>query len=133
MHLEGGFDRVELVGYRDRDRPTDTAAGVQASLGAALTGRQLSAVRMAYYGGSDEWPSNVSGVKVADAMDITRATFLQHLREAQRKLTEPVLESGRCAAVPTRGGLELPFAAGPFTQISFSGGTSGFKLGAGLT
>jgi PAS domain S-box-containing protein len=94
-HLGERYDRVDLVAYRERDRATDTAAGFRAGLEDALTDRQLTALRMAYYSGYFEWPRDVSGEEVADAMGITRATFHQHLREAQRKLASALLEPGQ--------------------------------------
>jgi PAS domain S-box-containing protein len=94
-YLGDRYDGVDLVAYRERDRTTDTAAGFRAGLEDALTDRQLTALRMAYYSGYFEWPRDVSGEEVADAMGITRATFHQHLREAQRKLVAALLEPGR--------------------------------------
>jgi PAS domain S-box-containing protein len=85
-------EAVELVGYRDRERSSDSAAGFRADLESSLTDRQLTALRTAYHSGYFEWPRDVSGEGVAETMDITRATFHQHLREAQRKLTAALLE-----------------------------------------
>jgi PAS domain S-box-containing protein len=91
-HLRERHGSVELVGYRERERTADSAEGFRAELSSSLTDRQLTALRRAYHGGYFEWPRDVSGEDVADAMGITRATFHQHLREAQRKLAAAFLE-----------------------------------------
>ena len=91
-HLREHNERVELVGYRERERATDTGGGFRAGVEASLTDRQLTALRTAYYSGYFEWPRDASGDEVADAMGITRATFHQHLREAERKLAAALLE-----------------------------------------
>jgi predicted DNA binding protein len=85
-HLQSRYGDVELTGYRERERESDTAGGFVAAVEDDLTERQLTALRTAYLSGYFEWPRPVSGDEVAESMDITRATFHQHLREAQRKL-----------------------------------------------
>ena len=52
----------------------------------ALTDRQRTALEKAYRAGFFEWPHAVSGDELADSMDITRSTFHQHLRAAERKV-----------------------------------------------
>jgi PAS domain S-box-containing protein len=91
-HLGETHEAVELAGYRDRERSSDSGAGFRADLESSLTDRQLTALRTAYHSGYFEWPRDVSGEEVAETMGITRATFHQHLREAQRKLTAALLE-----------------------------------------
>ncbi|MEF8773428.1 MAG: bacterio-opsin activator domain-containing protein [Halobacteriales archaeon] len=92
-HLRDRHEAVELTGYRERERDADTAGGFTAAVESALTDRQLTALRTAYLSGYFEWPRPVSGDEVAESMDITRATFHQHLREAQRKLATAFFES----------------------------------------
>lgn len=92
-HLRERYQAVELTGYREREREADTAGGFTAAVESALTDRQLTALRTAYLSGYFEWPRPVSGDEVAESMDITRATFHQHLREAQRKLAVAFFES----------------------------------------
>lgn len=91
-HLQERYEGVALTGYGDRERSVDTAAGFRADLEASLTDRQLEALRLAYYSGYFDRPRDVSGEEVADAMGITRTTFHQHLRTAQRKLVVALLE-----------------------------------------
>ncbi|MFA9416460.1 bacterio-opsin activator domain-containing protein [Natrinema sp. HArc-T2] len=84
--LEHRYDRVELLSYYERDEPTQTPHDVTARLESSLTDRQLMALRKAYYANYFEWPRDISGKELAASMDISRSTFHQHLRAAQRKV-----------------------------------------------
>lgn len=86
--LEERYDRVELLGYHESDRPTQTPQDVVAQLDNRLTDRQGMALRKAYYADYFDWPRDVSGEDLADSMGVSRSTFHQHLRAAQRKLLE---------------------------------------------
>ncbi|MDF9744188.1 bacterio-opsin activator domain-containing protein [Natrinema salsiterrestre] len=90
--LEDRYDRVELVSYHETEEPAQTRQDVTSRLESSLTDRQLMAVRKAYYANYFEWPRDVSGEELAESMDISRSTFHQHLRTAQRKLLDEVLE-----------------------------------------
>ena len=91
-YLQERYRTVELVGYRERDRTTEAAGRYRDTIEGDLTDRQLTALRLAYLGGYYEWPRETSGDELADAMDITRATFHQHLRNAHRKLASAFFE-----------------------------------------
>ncbi|MFB6142160.1 MAG: helix-turn-helix domain-containing protein, partial [Halorientalis sp.] len=52
----------------------------------ALTDRQLAALQTAYVAGYFDRPRRANGDDLAEAMGVTRSTFHQHLRVAQRKL-----------------------------------------------
>jgi len=84
--LERRYDRVELLSYYERDEPAQTPHDVTARLESSLTDRQLQALRKAYYANYFEWPRDISGEELAASMDISRSTFHQHLRAAQRKV-----------------------------------------------
>ncbi len=84
--LERRYDRVELLSYHERDKPAQTPHDVTARLESSLTDRQLMALRKAYYANYFEWPRDISGEELAESMDISRSTFHQHLRAAQRKV-----------------------------------------------
>ncbi|MDQ2051267.1 bacterio-opsin activator domain-containing protein [Natronolimnohabitans sp. A-GB9] len=86
--LESRYDVVELISYHETDRPTRTPMDVMARLESSLTDRQLTALQTAYYAEYFEWPRNVSGEDLAESMGISRSTFHQHLRSAQRKLLD---------------------------------------------
>ncbi|EMA35419.1 bacterio-opsin activator domain-containing protein [Halobiforma nitratireducens] len=86
--LEERYDRAELISYHESDRPTRTLRDVAAELDSKLTDRQEMALRKSFYADYFEWPRGVSGEELAESMDVSRSTFHQHLRAAQRKLLE---------------------------------------------
>ncbi|QSW99812.1 bacterio-opsin activator domain-containing protein [Haloterrigena alkaliphila] len=91
--LDRTYDGVELVSYHETDQPPQTPQDVVARLESSLTDRQLTALRKAYFADYFEWPRNVSGDDLAQSMDISRSTFHQHLRAAQRKLLDELFDS----------------------------------------
>jgi len=90
--LADRYDDVELVGYHEHDRPVQTRQELRASLRERFTDRQETALRSAYLGGFFDWPREVDGDALADAMGITRPTYHQHLRAAERKVFEELFE-----------------------------------------
>lgn len=85
------YAEVDLQSYR-QDAEPPSPNSFAADLEERLTDRQLSALVRASEGGFFEWPHEVSGDKLADAMGVSRSTFHQHLRTAERKLVEAFLE-----------------------------------------
>jgi predicted DNA binding protein/FixJ family two-component response regulator/GAF domain-containing protein len=86
------FPDASVTSYRtvdriDGDRDADPTA--------ALTTRQRTALETAYYGGYFEQPKRRNSEELAATLDISRSTFLQHLRSAQRKLFDAVLDAER--------------------------------------
>lgn len=90
--LEERAASVELLSYHETDRPPRSRQDVTARLESSLTDRQFTALRKAYYADYFEWPRNVSGEDLAQSMDISRSTFHQHLRSAQRKLLDELFD-----------------------------------------
>ncbi|SEK88764.1 bacterio-opsin activator domain-containing protein [Haloferax larsenii] len=84
---------VELRAVRDRAVPPQTQREFAASVGAELTDRQRTALQLAYLGGFFEWPHGVKGDELAEAMGVSRPTYHQHLRAAERKLVTRFFES----------------------------------------
>jgi PAS domain S-box-containing protein len=84
--LEDRYDGVELVAYRERDRPAKTDREFVAALADGLTDRQRTALRNAYLGGFFDPSRTVSGDELAASMGVSRSTFHQHLRAAERKV-----------------------------------------------
>jgi predicted DNA binding protein len=77
-----------LVGYREHERPVHTPQEFRAGLADRFTDRQETALRTAYHGGYFDWPRGADGDELAAGMDISRPTYHQHLRAAQRKVFE---------------------------------------------
>ena len=80
------YDDVSLVAHREVDRPVQTAEERRDRIADRLTDRQLTALRLAYYGGYFDWPRGSTGEEVAEAMDVSPPTMHQHLRKAQGEL-----------------------------------------------
>lgn len=90
--LADRYEDLELVGYHEHDRPVQTRQEFRATLRERFTDRQETALRSAYLGGFFEWPREVDGDDLATSMGITRPTYHQHLRAAERKVFEELFE-----------------------------------------
>lgn len=90
--LEGEYGGVELAAYRTREQALSTPGAFRDRVQERLTERQLTALRTAHDRGYYDRPRRVDGDELAAAMGITRATFHQHLRAAQRKLGRAFLD-----------------------------------------
>ena len=86
------YPGTDLLGYHERERPIETRQEFKGALSERLTERQATALRTAYLGGFFDWPRNVDGNELAEAMDISRPTYHQHLRTAQAKVFEELFE-----------------------------------------
>ena len=91
--VEDRHPHAELVGYHERERPVHTQQEFRAALSERFTDRQETALRTAYLGGFFDAPRGVDGDELADGMGISRPTYHQHLRAAQRKVFEELFEA----------------------------------------
>ena len=83
---------LHLVAQRHCRRTERTSEEFVASLRDDLTDRQLTAIQTAYLRDYFEWSRPVSGDELAESMGVSRSTFHQHLRAAERKLVGAFLE-----------------------------------------
>ena len=90
--VEDAYPGTDLLGYHERERQVETRQDFKAALSDRFTDRQETALRTAYLGGFFDWPRDVDGNELAEAMDITRPTYHQHLRTAERKVLEELFE-----------------------------------------
>jgi PAS domain S-box-containing protein len=90
--VEDRYPVTELLGYHERERAVETRQDFRAALSDRLTDRQETALRTAYLGSFFDWPREVDGNDLAEAMDISRPTYHQHLRAAQAKVFEELFE-----------------------------------------
>ncbi|WP_458187668.1 bacterio-opsin activator domain-containing protein [Haladaptatus sp. NG-WS-4] len=90
--LKASYPGTELLAYRHRERPARTKADFIENLTDNLTERQLTALQKAYVSGFFDWPRPVTGDDLAESMRISRSTFHEHLRAAERKLCAEFFE-----------------------------------------
>jgi PAS domain S-box-containing protein len=90
--VEARYSGADLVGYHEHERPVQTRQEFRATLADRFTDRQETALRTAYLGGFFDWPRDINGNDLADAMGISRPTYHQHLRAAQRKVLEELFD-----------------------------------------
>lgn len=93
--FESRYEGVDLRSQHERDRHDRTPNEFASQIAARLTDRQQTALETAYLNGYFEWPRPVDGTELAGTMDISRQTFHQHLRSAERKLVEGYFEQER--------------------------------------
>lgn len=91
--LESAYTGVNLVRQRERERDPRPTAEFVAAVADRLTDRQYTALETAYLSDYFEFPRPVAGEELAASMDISRQTYHQHLRAAQRKLLEEFFEA----------------------------------------
>lgn len=90
--LEAAYDGVNLIRQREREREPQPSAAFTTTVAERLTDRQYTALETAYLSSYFDFPRPVSGEELADSMGISRQTYHQHLRAAQRKLLEEFFE-----------------------------------------
>jgi PAS domain S-box-containing protein len=90
--LQADHESVDLLARRETERPAPTTREVRTAIEESLTDRQREALHTAFIGGFFEWPRRNSGEEIAATMAISQSTFLQHLRAAEQKLLEVLLD-----------------------------------------
>ncbi|MEY7849530.1 bacterio-opsin activator domain-containing protein [Natrarchaeobius sp. A-rgal3] len=93
--LSAIYENTELVARREVDRQVRTAAERRNLILDELTDRQLTTLRLAYYGGFFDWPRESTGEEVAEAMDVSPPTMHQHLRKGLKTVLSEFFEAGR--------------------------------------
>lgn len=86
------FETADLVEYRRRERKHETRREFVAEIESRLTERQRAALIRAHTSGYFEWPHGTNGDELAESMGVSRSTFHQHLRAAQRKLATALFD-----------------------------------------
>ncbi len=92
--LEARYEQVTLRSRTERETRGRTTLDRSAMLEERLTDRQRAALEAAQLNGYFEWPRPTDGAEIAETMGITRQTFHQHLRAAERKLVETYVGAG---------------------------------------
>ena len=90
--IQDRYPQTKLVSQRTEARSKSTNQEFVAAVEEALTDRQFTVLRKAHISGFYEWPRDTSGKDIAESMGIDRSTFHQHLRAAERKIVDRVLD-----------------------------------------
>ena len=88
------YEGAELLARRELDRGIQTDQQFESVYRDRLTERQEEVLRTAYASGYFEWPREVTGEEVAEALGVSQPTVNRHLRTSQRKLFELVFGDG---------------------------------------
>lgn len=91
--LRSRYGEVELRGRTERERHDRRHNEFTATVDNRLTDRQRTALEAAHHNGYFDWPRPIDGSEIAQTMGITRQTFHQHLRAAERKLVAAYVDS----------------------------------------
>ncbi len=92
QQIKDQHPQTELRRYQERERPPTTKHEFIADLEDRLTDQQFTALQRAYVGGYYDWDRGTNGDELAKSMGVSRPTFHQHLRAAERKLVEEFFE-----------------------------------------
>jgi len=89
--IERFLDRYPSVGLRrkrekDSVSPGITRTGCEQIVVNALTDRQREVLETAFEAGYYDWPRRRSGAQIADTLNISSATFSEHISAAERNL-----------------------------------------------
>ena len=82
---------IEIVAQRTRERDSRGTLHIGSEIFDQLTAKQQTALETAYFSGFFDWPRTTTGEEVADMLDLSPATFTEHLRIAERKIFEALL------------------------------------------
>jgi len=91
--LQSQYDTVDLRAKTERERREQRPTEFRAVVDEHLTERQTAALEAAHLNDYFESPRPVDGETIAETMDITRQTFHQHLRAAERKLVAAYVDA----------------------------------------
>lgn len=84
--------RAMIADFRDIGKVTLGKVTQIDDSGVRLTDRQHEVIEEALESGYFEWPRNITSEELAEQLDISRATLLEHLRKAESKLLTDALE-----------------------------------------
>jgi len=93
--VRSAYPGAELVAQRQVSRPTASMSRLQRAVADALTDRQRASLEAAYHAGFFEWPRDVTGGEVAASLGVSPPTFSQHIRLAERKVFDLLLDGDR--------------------------------------
>jgi PAS domain S-box-containing protein len=83
------FPSVELVAKKPGKSPDYSESPLD-----SLTERQKTALKLAYENGFFKTPREKTGEEISESMGITATTFHQHLRSAEEKIVDAIIDTG---------------------------------------
>jgi len=84
--LTAAYPEIEVLAVREGQRRPTTKREFVDEIDEQLTDRQRTALERAFISGYYDAPRTTTGEEIAASMGVSRATFHQHLRAAERKL-----------------------------------------------
>jgi hypothetical protein len=90
--VDGAFEETELLTKHERPRRPETVGAFRSELEEALTDRQRTVLRTAYLADYFASPRGSTAEEIGEALDISGATVLYHLRNGQRKLLDALFD-----------------------------------------
>lgn len=88
--LGDAFDDVSVVAVSEAEMGSRARPALGLDI-ADLTDKQVQAVQAAYFHGYFDQPRGNTATAIADSLDISHSTFLQHLHRAQAKLFQQLI------------------------------------------
>jgi predicted DNA binding protein len=83
--LADAFDSVSVLSVTDGKAGSQTAGKDDSGL-ETLTEKQTQALQAAFYHGYFDQPRGNTATAIAESLDVSHSTFLQHLHRAQHKV-----------------------------------------------
>ncbi|WP_224447366.1 bacterio-opsin activator domain-containing protein [Haloprofundus salilacus] len=90
--LRSAYDDVKLRSRRQVERRPLTDGDFVSAVDSDLTERQRNVLQAAYLAGYFDQPRESSGKEVATSLDISSATFHQHIRTGEKKLVSKLFD-----------------------------------------
>lgn len=92
-----GYPSAQLKSKREKDSvsPGITRTACEQILANHLTERQCEVLQTAFEAGYYDWPRECSGEEIAADLDISSATFSEHISAAERNLLSHLFEESR--------------------------------------
>jgi PAS domain S-box-containing protein len=88
------YPEADLEAQRSVARTESSPVRFREDVLSGLTDRQRTVLEVAYLAGYFEWPRATTGEEVADSLDVSQATFSQHLRAGEGKTFELLFDAG---------------------------------------
>jgi predicted DNA binding protein len=86
------YEDAQLLAKRESSTSSDSREAMPGSILETLTTRQREVIETAYRCGYFDSPRDASGTDIAEMFGFSNPTFHEHVREAERKLFDALLQ-----------------------------------------